>query len=335
MPDKHFDVDDLATTLAESPGIRIRREEPLRAHCTFRVGGPADLFVEVDSVAGLRTMRAACRAYDTPFHLLGLGSNVLFPDEGLRGFTVRLAGDFRRIETRHFETGGARVTAGAAVSLAKLARETASSGLVGLEALSGFPSTVGGAVFMNAGCYGTEISDVLETAEILGPDGSLRTVGAADLEPRYRETNLKGSGGIVTSAVFALTEGSSETAMARLDELNRKRWKSLPSGKPNVGSIFKNPDNDSAGRLIDQCGLKGETCGGARISEKHGNVIVNTGGARADDVLELMLRAYRAVETRFDVRLEPEVVLCGSLRAGWNRATASGESAPPRRDARA
>jgi len=242
---------------------------------------------------------------------------VLFPDEGLPGVTVRLAGDFRKIEIE--ETV---VTVGAAVSLAAVARSTVGDGLVGLEALSGFPSTVGGAVFMNAGCYGTEIKDVLVTADVLDPDGALRTLNVEALEPSYRETNLKRTGAIVTKAVFALQHGSSEEAMGRLNDYNRKRWKSLPSGKPNAGSIFKNPPGDSAGRLIDVCGLKGQASGGAKISEKHGNVIVNEDGATAGDIFDLMLRARLAVDTQFGIRLEPEVVLCGVLRERWNRETA-------------
>jgi len=316
LTNNDFDVEEIAWQLLQEPGVRLRRDEPLKKHCTLRIGGPAQLFAEVDTVEDLRVVWSLCSDRRVPFHLLGLGSNVLFPDEGIFGITVRLAGDFRRIE---FEPDGERVLVdvGAAVSLPQIARDTSARGLIGLEALSGFPSTVGGAVFMNAGCYGTEIKDVLVSAVILEPDGTVRERAVDELEPRYRETNLKASGGIVASARFALTEGDAEETMARLDDFNRRRWKSLPSGKPNVGSIFKNPPEDSAGRLIDECGLKGRTSGGAQISEKHANVIVNVDDAAADDVLTLMLAAHRGVRERFGIALEPEVVLCGSLRPRW------------------
>ncbi len=184
----------------------------------------------------LAELISRARDLEAPFQILGLGSNILFPDEGVRGVVARLAGDFER-----FEMDGTRVTAGAALALPRVARLTAEAGLVGLEALSGFPSTVGGAVYMNAGCYGTEIRDVLASAELVDPDGRRRRVTAEQLEPRYRETNLRDTGTIVTEAVFELERGDSATAVARIDELNRKRWASLPAGVAHAGSIFKNP----------------------------------------------------------------------------------------------
>ena len=190
-----------------------------------------------------------------------------------------------------------------------------------METLAGFPSTVGGAVDMNAGSYGVEIKDILVEATVIGPDGNPRTLTCAQLEPEYRRTVLQGSGALVTRAVFQLQRGDAESALARIDELNRRRRRSLPSGDPNVGSIFRNPADDSAGRLIDECGLKGSRRGGAQISPKHGNVIVNSGGARAVEVLELMLDARRAVGERFGVWLEPEVVLTGALRERWRDAS--------------
>ena len=177
---------------------------------------------------------------------------------------------------------------------------------------------------MNAGCYGTEIKDVLETCRALDREGRPSDLSIQDLEPGYRSTNLQGSGRIVVSARFRLEEKDATGALARIDELNQKRWESLPMGQPNIGSIFKNPTGDHAGRLIDECGLKGLTAGGAQISPKHGNVIVNIGGARSSDVIELMLAAYRCVERRFGVRLEPEIILTGNLRSTWEDSRSSG-----------
>jgi UDP-N-acetylmuramate dehydrogenase len=259
----------------------------------------------------VRLVRAVAEE-GAPFELLGLGSNVLVPDEGLSGLVLRLTGELKRVRIR-----GRRVSAGGGAPLPQVARKAAKAGLAGLEALSGFPSTVGGGVFMNAGCYGTEIRDVLRSARLVERDGTRRRVATAELEPTYRATNLSRSRAIVVRALFELTAGDPAALLARIDELNAKRWASLPSGKPNAGSIFKNPPGDYAGRLIEACGLKGERRGGAAISERHANVIVNLDGARAADVLSLMAEARRRVRERFAVELVPEIVLLGPLARRW------------------
>ncbi len=176
---------------------------------------------------------------------------------------------------------------------------------------------------MNAGSYGTEIRDVLEWATVVERDGRRRRLTTAELEPSYRRTALQGTGAIVTRARFALSPGDREASLARIEELNRRRWASLPAGRPNAGSVFRNPEGDYAGRLIEQCGLKGRRRGGARISPEHGNVIVNEQGASASDVLDLMILARREVGRRFGVELEPELVLTGSLAERWRRRTAA------------
>jgi len=308
---------ELAPELARIEGLTLRRQESLAKHSTLQIGGPAQWFVEAGGESGLAQLLVLVRESGAPLQILGMGSNILFPDEGLAGIVVRLAGDFRRIEF-----AGTRVTVGAAVALSRVARQAAQEGLVGLEALSGFPSTVGGAVYMNAGCYGTEICDVLASAALLDRDGSVRRVTARELEPRYRETNLSGTSTIVTEAVFELARGDGAAALARIDELNQRRWRSLPSGVANAGSIFKNPPDDFAGRLLDECGLKGRACGGARISPRHANVIVNEGGATASDVLKLMLEMREAVRDGFGIELTPELVLAGRLADLWRRGGA-------------
>ncbi len=302
----------LSEHLAPLSGIDLIPEVALARASTFRIGGPAELLAEVSIEASLARLVAAARELELPVHLLGLGSNVLFPDEGLRGIVVRLTGGLRRVRIR-----GGRVSAGAGAALAQVARRAARVGLAGLEALSGFPSTVGGAVYMNAGSYGTEIKDVVVSVRLVEPDGRRRRVAMAELEPVYRSTRLRGSGSIVTRALFELAAGDPAALLARIEALNAKRWAALPSGQPNVGSIFRNPPGDHAGRLIEACGLKGLALGGAQVSPKHANVIVNTGGATAADVLALMRRARDEVAGRFGVVLEPEVVLAGSLGAAW------------------
>ena len=289
---------------------------PLARMTTLRIGGPADLFVRVDTEDSLVAVMEAVDASGTPLHVHGHGSNVMFPDGGIRGVVCRLRGELKDVDIEDRS-----VRAGAGATLARLARDTARQGLLGLEALAGFPSTVGGAVVMNAGCYGVEMRDVLTRVRVVRPGLGLATLAVDQLDCAYRTTNLQGTGAVVTSAEFELRHGDGATALARIDELNRRRWQSLPSGKPNAGSVFRNPDGDYAGRLIEACGLKGLRSGGAEISERHANVIVNRGDARAAHVLDLMVTAHRAVRERFGVELSPEVVLAGDLSEEfWTRA---------------
>ena len=305
---------NLVRRLRSTPGLEVRPGEPLARYTTFRIGGPAELLV---AAASERALRRLLQVLDgEPYQLLGLGSNVLVPDEGLSGVVLRLVGGFRRVRL-----DGTAVEAGGGVPLGRLARQTADASLAGLEALSGFPSTVGGAVYMNAGSYGTEIADVLEWATVVDGGGRRRRLTVGELAPAYRRTSLEGTGAIVTRARFALAAGDREALVARIEELNRRRWSSLPSGR-HAGSVFRNPEGDYAGRLIDECGLKGRRRGGARISPKHGNVIVNERGATAADVLELMLLARRDVKRRCRVELEPELVLTGALAERWRREAA-------------
>jgi UDP-N-acetylmuramate dehydrogenase len=306
------DFDRRLATLRVAGGLEVRTHEPLARYTTFRIGGPARWLIDVATEAGLIRLLRAASEHGIPIHPLGLGSNVLFPDEGLDCAVVRLVGDFKRLRQH-----GEWVSAGAGLALPQLARRTAQRDLLGLEALSGFPSTVGGAVFMNAGCYGTEIRDVLVSARVVDAQGVARRVLTAELEPAYRSTRLQRDGGFVTRALFRLRRGDGAAALRQIDAWNAKRWASLPSGVPNAGSIFKNPPADFAGRLIESVGLKGAVLGGAEISAKHANVIVNRGGATAADVLGLMLRARTRVAASCGVDLIPEIVLTGVLRARW------------------
>jgi len=176
---------------------------------------------------------------------------------------------------------------------------------------------------MNAGSYGAEICDVLESVRVVSRGGEARDLAVGELGAAYRTTRLQGSGEIVALARFRLAAGDAVAGLARIQELNRMRWSSLASGLPNAGSIFRNPPGEAAGRLIDACGLKGRRSGQAEISQRHANVIVNLGSATARDVLTLMLEARRAVQERFGIALEPEIVLAGGLRAEWAEAAES------------
>ncbi len=298
--------------LFEIPGLTIRKGEPLSRHTTFKIGGPAELFVEVENEAALSALLLTLWKAGEPFQLLGLGSNILIPDAGLSGVVARLGKAFKQVSF-----GENEVTAGAALALPTLARQTARKGFTGLEPLCGFPSTVGGAVWMNAGCYGTEIKDVMIDARLVDRAGGSKTIGVEELGAGYRSTALQGTDWIVTSARFRLEPADAAECTAKIEQYNTKRWSSLPYGVGNAGSIFKNPPGDYAGRLIEACGLKGKVEGGAEISSKHANVIVNHGSGMAEDVFALMLEARRAVEAKFGITLKPEVILAGELGKRW------------------
>jgi len=286
----------------------------LSRRTTLRIGGPADCTVEAGDTEAVRCAVTFARERELPLTVLGGGANVLVPDDGRRGLVLRLGGGLRG-----FEREGEQVRAGGATVLGQVARSCAREGLGGLEALGGFPASVGGAVAMNAGCYGTEISEVLRDVELVDRHGRVRRVPPAALDPGYRSTSVRANGEIVTTVRFALRPGDPREATRRLEELNRRRWESLPSGQPNAGSIFRNPEGDHAGRLIEACGLKGLRIGGAVISAKHANVIVNPGEARASDVVDLMSRAREEVSEGFGVLLRPELVLLGCAAETWRR----------------
>ncbi|MBV9080809.1 MAG: UDP-N-acetylmuramate dehydrogenase, partial [Elusimicrobia bacterium] len=301
------EANSLAHRLAkEVPSLagRIKSEEPLSRHCTWAIGGPAEAFVEIKTLVELRAVQAWCRQNNVPVFILGWGSNVLLPDEGLRGVVVRLRGDFEKIDIE-----GNRVTVGAGVHLPKLAKHCVDKGLAGVEALAGVPGTVGGALMTNAGTPRGVIGDVLVSADVLEENGSLTTVPRAEMEIAYRHTSLIGKR--IVSAVLELKPADAD-AKSRLAWELESRAKTQPLGTKNVGSVFRNPPNDHAARLIEAAGLKGRVHGKLRISPKHANFIENTGGGTAKEALELMRLAQTAVKEKFNVDLVPEVMVVGA-----------------------
>lgn len=284
---------------------KVRRDEPLARHTSYRIGGPADWFAQPETAAELGALLVAARAAGVPVTLVGGGSNMLVGDGGVRGLVVKLGRGFRRATWR---ADGVR--AGAAVQLGRLARDCAARGLAGLEHAEGIPGTVGGALFMNAGAYGGDIAAVVSAVEGVGADGAAIELPASAIPFRYRRAGLP-DGFVVTAVDFALRPDDVAAVRARMDGARTRRVASQPHGEPNSGSVFKNPRGDHAGRLIEAAGLKGCRVGGARISERHANFIVNGGGAQAADVQTLMAIAQRAVWERSGVWLEPEVRLVG------------------------
>ncbi len=305
--------------------LRLRADVPLATRTTLRIGGPARLLAEVDDVAALAgVLRWAARG-GTPLLMLGKGSNLLVADEGWDGIAVVLAGKLLAVAVE-----GETLRAGGGASLAALSAAARDAGLSGLEGLSGIPSTFGGAVRINAGSYGSEVFDHLVEATLVTRGGKVRTVPAGAIAHGYRWTALVESGEVVAAGSLSLARRPREEIVARLAEVREKRRMALPV-EPNAGSIFKNPPGDFAGRLLEACGLKGTREGGAEVSPRHANVIVNAGGATAADVRRLMARMQAAVRERFGISLEPEIVVlparapgAGPPRPGSSGTTGAG-----------
>ena len=299
--------------------LRLRADVPLAARTTLRIGGPARLLAEVYDVAALAGVLRWAARDGTPLLMLGKGSNLLVADEGWDGVAVVLAGELLSVAVE-----GETLRAGGGASLAALSAAARDAGLSGLEGLSGIPSTFGGAVRINAGSYGSEVFDHLVEATVVTRAGDVRTVPAGAITHGYRWTALVESGEVVAAASLSLVRSPRDEIVARLAEVREKRRNALPV-EPNAGSIFKNPPGDFAGRLLEECGLKGTREGGAEVSTRHANVIVNAGGATAADVRRLMARMQASVRERFGIALEPEIVVLPA-RASGGGPTQAGSS---------
>lgn len=293
-------------------GLRPRLAAPLARRGWWRLGGPADLYVEAPSPEAL----AAVLAQGPPVMVLGNGSNLLVADAGVRGVVVKLTGDFRASPVAE-GPDGPEVVAGGGLYNTVLLKRLDALGLSGLGCLAGVPGTVGGAVRMNAGTHLGELGSRVRQVEVALPSGALSVLTPHDLGFSYRRAQLP-AGAIVTRAWLRLTADPTQVAADRVAvqaHLDRRRA-TQPLDQPSCGSVFKNPPGDAAGRLIDSCGLKGTRHGGAQISERHANFIVNTGGATALDVYTLVRLARQTVFTQHGVVLEPEVHAVGDWPAG-------------------
>ena len=286
----------------QQAGIPFRENEPLAAHCTFKIGGPAQLFVQPQTEQQLCSAVALCKEQAVRYYLLGNGSNILFADEGFAGVVIDISalGSDIAIE-------GNTLTAGAGVRLAILCRAALEHGLSGLEFAYGIPGTVGGAVYMNAGAYGGEMKDVLTVVRYLTAEGEVVQASAAELDLSYRHSIFEENGGCILSAQFALQPGNAADIRAKMDELMAKRADKQPLDKPSAGSTFKRPAGAFAAALIDQCGLRGFRHGGAAVSDKHCGFVVNLGGATCADVLALCDEVRAIVKEKTGYELEKEI----------------------------
>lgn len=283
-------------------GIPYRENEPLAEHCTFKIGGPARVFVMPQEEEQLCKAILLCRDSGLPYYLLGNGSNILFADEGWSGVILDTSALKSSIQRE-----GCTLRAGAGTLLSSLCREALRAGLTGLEFAYGIPGTVGGAVYMNAGAYGGELKDVLTRVRYLNQEGQIVCAEAAELDLSYRHSIFEENGGCILSAEFRLTPGDPAEIQAKMEDLMGRRRDKQPLDKPSAGSTFKRPAGAFAGALIDQCGLRGYRHGGAAISEKHCGFVVNLGGASCADVLALCDEVRDIVQEKTGYLLEKEI----------------------------
>jgi UDP-N-acetylmuramate dehydrogenase len=290
---------------------RFSVNEPLEKYTSFRIGGPADLYLEPADQNDLIEVVKFLHEHSVQFTMIGNGSNLLISDDGIRGAVINLESGLCSIKLV-----GEKVVVEAGVRMAKFVDFCIQNSLKGTEMLAGIPGTIGGGIVMNAGAYGGEIADHLTEVKVLR-ESAVVAVPKSEAGFSYRTSNFRGE--IVLEATFALPPGDKQELERRRRELLLKRNESQPVNLPNSGSVFKNPPGTYAARLVEEAGLKGTRAGKAQISERHSNFIVNVGGARAHDVLELMLSMRTAVYEKFRVKLEPEVRLLGFPKEVYER----------------
>lgn len=287
---------------------KVMTGEPMDRHTTFRVGGPADYYVEPETEEELAGVLALCRAKGLPHMLLGNGSNLLVGDRGYRGVIVALGRRWSQVNTE-----GSVIRAGGAAMLSAAAKQALRDSLAGLEFASGIPGTVGGAVFMNAGAYGSDMAQVLKAVTVMAEDGSVRTIHAEELELGYRTSCIGRKGYVVLEAELGLEPGEASAIRERMEELAGQRRAKQPLEFPSAGSTFKRPEGYFAGKLIQDAGLRGFAVGGAQVSEKHCGFVINRGGATAADIMELCRQVRQRVQEESGVELELEVRTVGEF----------------------
>ena len=289
------------------PGLRLLENEPMSGHCSFRIGGPARALAVPQDITGLTQICYLLKKHELAPYILGNGTNILFPDEGLKDLFLIST---EKLDKLFLLPDGA-VYAEAGVSLSKLATFAQQNGLAGLEFASGIPGTVGGGLMMNAGAYGGELKDAVESVVInFLPEQALYELTNEQCKFGYRTSLFqKMPGCVIVSAVFRLKAGDGEEIAAKMRELNARRREKQPLDLPSAGSAFRRPEGHFAAALIDQAGLKGYCVGGAQVSEKHAGFVVNTGNATSHDVYDLMMHIRRTVYEHSQVVLEPEMIL--------------------------
>ena len=294
-------------SIAESFGCNYTENESMIEHTTFRIGGPADLFVVPTTVEGLAAVVSACNKEGIYCFILGNGSNVLVSDKGIRGVVVSTAACLNNIEL----IGAYEIKCGAGVKLSRLSDLACENSLTGAEFAWGIPGTVGGAVYMNAGAYDGEMKDILVSCEYLTPDGELHTMLADEMDLSYRHSAFSENGYVIVSATVRLKAGDKGEIRAKMDDFMHRRKSKQPLEFPSAGSTFKRPVGGFAAALIDECGLKGYSVGGAEVSEKHAGFVINKGGATCFDVMRLVEHIKKEVFLNKSINLECEIRVIG------------------------
>ncbi|MBG9589298.1 UDP-N-acetylmuramate dehydrogenase [Cytobacillus firmus] len=300
-------MDEFISKLRELNIGTIKENEPMANHTTMKIGGPADLFIEPSSIENLAKVMELIRQFELNWRAIGRGSNLLVSDGGIEGVVIKLG---RGMD--HMDLNGTELKAGGGYSLVALSTIISKKGLSGLEFASGIPGSVGGAVYMNAGAHGSDISQILTKAHVLFEDGKTGWLTNEEMEFSYRTSVLqKKRPGIVLEAVFQLTEGDREKISSAMQRNKDYRKETQPWNFPCAGSIFRNPLPEYAGQLIEKAGLKGHSIGGAQISNMHGNFIVNAGDGKAEDVLALIQHIKDTIFDMYGVKMETEVEIIG------------------------
>ena len=279
---------------------------PMKEVTSFQIGGPVDYFIEPRSEAELRQVIAAVQKENMPWMVMGKGTNMVVSDKGIRGAVIRLENYFSDVRV-----DGVRVIAQSGASMKKVAEAACEASLTGLEFAHGIPGAVGGAMTMNAGAYGGEMKDVVESVKVMHHDGTTEVIPGDEMDFRYRNSRVYDEKLVVLEATFALKPGDEAAIRSRMDELWQRRLSKQPLEYPSAGSTFKRPEGYFAGQLIDQAGLRGLKHGGAQVSEKHCGFVINTGGATCKDVVELIRTVQEAVYEKHGVELETEVKVLG------------------------
>ena len=312
-----FDAIATGTDIQRRIGVKTSRDEPLARFTTMRVGGPADLFASVHNAFELKALVRFARSRGLPHVVLGRGSDVIISDAGVRGLVIQDRAEGSKVD-------GDTYIADAGVPMARAATETQKAGLSGLEFGLAIPGSVGGAVWANAGAHESEMAAVLRSARVLLADGTEVDVPVGELDLSYRDSRFKHGdpntpSELIVAATFELEPADADTIKARLDDIRHWRQAHQPLGLPSAGSVFRNPPGDSAGRLIDAAGLKGRRIGGAVVSEKHANFIVNDQKGTATDVRRLVDLVHAEILARDGIDLQPEVQFVGDW-SGWEVA---------------
>ena len=288
---------------------KIQKDEPMKKHTTFRIGGPADYFIMPSNEKELAETIRVCREFSIPIYIVGNGSNLLVGDKGFRGAIIQL---YKSMGT--FQVEGNQITAQAGCSLAQIANAALDAALTGFEFAAGIPGTLGGAVVMNAGAYGGEMKDILKSVTVLTADGQEKELTPGELDMSYRHSSITEEHYMVLGVTIALEAGSQEQIRAKMEELKEKRVEKQPLEYPSAGSTFKRPEGYFAGKLIMDAGLRGFQVGGAAVSEKHCGFVINKEKATESDVYRLIQEVQQEVYRQFGVKLETEVKMVGDFR---------------------